>query len=130
MRGANWRRPDGINAVTSDHLPVTQVSYNDAMAYCEWSGTELPSYDQYWELVRGDNRKIVFNNNAPISDVDKVNLIGNVWEIPASEEGGDIRLAGGSLFRSISTCDGTSEERVLFVDQETGNIHIGFAVIR
>lgn len=31
----NWRLPGGINKVSSGELPVTQVSYNDAIAYCK-----------------------------------------------------------------------------------------------
>ncbi|MDX2130336.1 MAG: SUMF1/EgtB/PvdO family nonheme iron enzyme [Chloroherpetonaceae bacterium] len=43
--GANWRKPDGRNEPLSEDLPVTQFSYNDAMAYCKWSGSRLPSYE-------------------------------------------------------------------------------------
>jgi hypothetical protein len=128
--GANWRRPDGQQRTKSENLPVTQVSYNDAIAYCEWSGTKLPSYDQYWELTEGDDRTIITNNNAPISAVDRVNVLGNVWEITDTKKGNEIRLAGGSLFCSYKLCHGTSKERELYVDKETANIHIGFAVIK
>jgi len=128
--GANWKKPDGINSPDSKDLPVTQVSYNDAMAYCEWTGTRLPTYQEYWELIKDNEREVITNNNAPISDADQVNILGNVWELTSSERGGDMRLAGGSLFCSPNTCHGTSKERELYVDKETGNIHIGFAVIK
>ncbi len=127
---ANWRKPDGQHRPKSEKLPVTQVSYNDAIAYCEWSGTQLPSYKQYWELIEEDKRKIITSLNAPISEADNVNILGNVWEITSTEKGNEIRLAGGSLFCSPNTCHGTSKERALYVDKQTGNIHIGFAVIK
>jgi len=130
VNGANWRKPDGRNKPKTDDLPVTQVSYNDAIAYCEWSKTKLPYYEQYWELIEKDERKIVVSNNAPISEVDNVNVLGNVWEITRTEKGNEVRLAGGSLFCSSNTCHGTSKERELYVDKETGNIHIGFAVMK
>ncbi len=130
VNGANWKRPDGIHAPTSKDLPVTQVSYNDAMAYCKWSGTLLPSYEQYWEHVQQDKRKVITNNNGPLSEVATVNLLGNVWEITSTEKGGAIRLAGGSLFCSPDTCHGTSKARELYVDKQTGNLHIGFAVLK
>jgi len=38
-------------------------------------------------------------------------------------------LAGGSLFCSKDTCHGTQKDRELYVDKETGNIHIGFSVL-
>ena len=126
---ANWRKPDGLELQAMKDLPVTQVSYNDALAYCEWSHTRLPSYDEYWQLIKNDDRKIVSNYNAPISNISEVNLLGNVWEITNSIVGDSVRLAGGSLFCSPTTCHGTSKERELYVDKETGNIHIGFAVV-
>ena len=126
--GADWRTPDGINN-SIDNLPVTQVSYNDAVEYSKWAGVRLPTYDQYWEIVDRDNRLIVSDNLYPISPVDDVNIIGNVWDITEPESSNQIRLAGGSLFCSIDTCHGTQKERELYVDKETGNIHIGFSIL-
>ena len=108
---------------------MTQVSYNDAVEYSKWAGVRLPTYDQYWEIVDRDNRLIVSDNLYPISPVDDVNIIGNVWDITEPESSNQIRLAGGSLFCSIDTCHGTKKERELYVDKETGNIHIGFSIL-
>jgi len=127
--GANWRKPDGKNEIKSGELPVTQVSYSDAMAYCKWSGSRLPSYDEYWHLIKDDKRPIITNNTAPITAANKANVLGNVWEITSTENNGNIRLAGGSLFCSPNTCHGTKKERELYVDKQTGNFHIGFAVL-
>jgi len=129
VNNANWRTPDGINSPNSEKLPVTQVSYNDALAYCKWAEKKLPSYDDYWELIKNDTRVVVSDNKFPISNIDEVNILGNVWDITKTENNNLIRLAGGSLFCSESTCHGTVKERELFVDKETGNIHIGFSVI-
>jgi len=126
--GANWLKPDGTNP-SIDSLPVTQVSYNDAIEYCKWAGVSLPTYDQYWQLVSSDDRLIVSDNMYPISSVESVNIIGNVWDITEPINSNQIRLAGGSLFCSIDTCHGTQEDRELFVDKETGNIHIGFSIL-
>ena len=126
--GANWLKPDGTNP-SIDSSPVTQVSYNDAIEYCKWAGVSLPTYDQYWQLVSSDDRLIVSDNIYPISSVESVNIIGNVWDITEPINSNQIRLAGGSLFCSIDTCHGTQEDRELFVDKETGNIHIGFSIL-
>ena len=126
---ANWKKPNGVDVVSSTDLPVTQVSYNDAKAYCKWANKRLPTYDEYWELVKNDHRTIVYENILPISNVDEVNIIGNVWDITEIENKESVRLAGGSLFCSVDSCLGTVKDRELFVDKETGNIHIGFSVI-
>ena len=126
--GANWLKPDGTNP-SIDSLPVTQVSYNDAIEYCKWAGVSLPTYDQYWQLVSSDDRLIVSDNIYPISSVESVNIIGNVWDITEPINSDQVRLAGGSLFCSIDTCHGTQEDRELYVDKETGNIHIGFSIL-
>ena len=127
--GANWKKPNGINAVSSHKLPVTQVSYNDAIAYCKWAKKRLPTYNEYWEIVKTDNRVIVWENKLPITEIDNVNIIGNVWDITETENNELVRLSGGSFFCSKNTCHGTIKERALFVDRETGNIHIGFSVL-
>jgi Sulfatase-modifying factor enzyme 1 len=129
VAGANWRKPDGRNEPESEDLPVTQISYNDAIAYCEWSGSRLPTYDEYWRLIEDDKRKVITDKNGPVTAADKVNILGNVWEITLTENNGNIRLAGGSLFCSPNTCHGTTKERELYVDKQTANIHVGFAVL-
>tara|TARA_A100001037_G_C15045001_1_gene587324 strand:- start:304 stop:879 length:576 start_codon:yes stop_codon:yes gene_type:complete len=128
INGATWLKPDGENT-SEDNMPVTQVSYKDAVEYCKWAGVSLPTYKQYWELVSSDDRLIVSDNNYPISPADEVNIVGNVWDITEPINSDQVRLAGGSLFCSIDTCHGTQEDRELYVDKETGNIHIGFSVL-
>lgn len=128
VNGANWLKPDGKNP-SLDSLPVTQVSYKDAIEYCKWANVSLPTYEQYWDLVSNDKRVIVSDNKYPISPVEKVNVVGNVWDITETINSNKVRLAGGSLFCSKDTCHGTQKDRELYVDKETGNIHIGFSVL-
>ena len=128
VEGANWKKPDGINNST-DSLPVTQVSYNDAVAYSKWVGLSLPTYEQYWDIVYDDDRLIVSDNLYPILPVNDVNVVGNVWDITKPNNSNKVRLAGGSLFCAIDTCHGTQKDRELFIDKETGNIHVGFSIL-
>ena len=128
VEGANWKKPDGINN-SIDGLPVTQVSYNDAVAYSKWVGLSLPTYEQYWDIVDDDDRLIVSDNLYPILPVNDVNVVGHVWDITKPINSNKVRLAGGSLFCSIDTCHGTQKDRELFIDKETGNIHVGFSIL-
>lgn len=126
---ANWRFPNAVDSSrTSD--PVTQVSYNDATAYCKWANVSLPSYPSYWKMVKSDKRRIVKDTTA-IIPVRHANLVGNVWDITTTENiGGEIRLAGGSYLCNETTCNGTHPSRELYVDKETGNVNIGFSVVK
>ena len=123
----SWKSPNG-NPVLNQNLPVTQISYNDAIAYCKWAGVKLPTYDQYWEAVSNDKRPIVSEADS-IEVVSNVNIVGNVWDLTLTEnKKGEIRLAGGSYLCSPNTCHGTQPERKLFVDKETANTHISMVV--
>ncbi|MEL6637486.1 MAG: SUMF1/EgtB/PvdO family nonheme iron enzyme [Bacteroidota bacterium] len=128
VNGADWRHPDGEHEALT-HLPVTQVSYHGAQAYCKWAGTRLPTYEEYWRWTKKDARPVI-EKDVQMYPVAAVNLGGNVWEITTTENvWGEIRLAGGSFLCNDRTCDGTSVDRVLQVDKITGNYHISFVVL-
>ena len=127
VEGATWKTPNGKDKAKS-LLPVTQVSYNDAIAYCKWANVQLPSYNDYWKLAQNDTRTIIKNSDY-IRVVSDVNIIGNTWDITTSKNAkGDIRLAGGSYLCNDYTCNGTNVDRVLYVSADTGNSHISFSV--
>lgn len=104
--GINWRRPSGRKVPERfDAHPVTQVSYQDVLAYCEWSGRRLPT-EQEWEYAaRGGQHGVRFpwgniisaanaNYNSdgtsevmqyPANGYGIYDMAGNVWEWTSSE---------------------------------------------
>jgi formylglycine-generating enzyme required for sulfatase activity len=91
VEGADWRHPEGPQSGLDgrgDH-PVVQVSWNDAVAFCEWSGTRLATEAEWEYAARGGLEGKVFPWGDDLEPSGEHRM--NVWqgEFPAQNTLGD-----------------------------------------
>ena len=78
--GANWEYPLGkVGKIAPDNHPVTQVSWNDALAYCKFCDKTLPSEVQ-WEYAASErglkkNQLYYWGNDIVVNN----NYMCNTW---------------------------------------------------
>ena len=80
VHGAIWSAPEGPGSSIEDRMdhPVTQVSWNDAMAFAAWVGGRLPTEAEWEHAARGGNR----HRRYPWGDEEPTDekIFCNIWQ--------------------------------------------------
>ncbi len=78
--GAYWNHPEGpgSDVQTRANHPVTHVSWNDAMAFCDWTGTRLPTEAEWEFAARGGQEASHFPWGDQLIPDGKHHM--NVWQ--------------------------------------------------
>ena len=136
--------------------PVVNVSYEDAVAYCEWLTEHSPNYaykyrlptQEEWELAAGHMPKDASINAANVesgtTDVyyyysiytngaqslsGCLDMWGNAWEwLATPHTNGQMKIKGGAFDEDRSQC--RTEERGNGRDPTQGYPNVGFRLIR
>lgn len=78
--GASWQNPEGPHSSVESRMdhPVTQVSWNDAMAFAAWVGGRLPTEAEWEHAARGGDhrRRFPWGDEEPNDDA----IYCNVWQ--------------------------------------------------
>lgn len=84
VEGAYWRRPEGRDSSLDgrwDDYPVVHMSWNDAKAFCAWSGLRLPTEAEWENAARGKKKTSVYpwgDGHDPMGEDGQWMM--NVWQ--------------------------------------------------
>ena len=127
----------------SEDCPVENVSYHDAIEFCEklGSGVRLPTGDEWTEACGPDpddideyawHRGNSNRNTHPVgtklsNELGLSDMLGNVWEWTSDEDNGCRVLRGGSFLNGTGGC----RSAIRYGDDPGSRyVNIGFRVSR
>ncbi|MEU4269496.1 formylglycine-generating enzyme family protein [Streptomyces sp. NPDC026092] len=103
VEGASWCRPEGPGSQVTDRQnhPVVHVSWHDAMAYCAWSGTRLPTEAEWEYAARGglEQRRYPWGDELTPGGRHMCNIWQGEFPTPNTAADGHVGTAPVTSFR-------------------------------
>lgn len=100
--GANWRHPDGPQSDLAGRMahPVVQVSHNDALAFCVWSGKRLPTEAEWEKAARGglEAKRFPWGDDEVADGVHRCNVWQGTFPSDNSKDDGFYGTAPADAF--------------------------------
>ncbi len=116
VEGLDWRHPAPGHGAAIPGLPVVQVSYFDAEAFCEQAGMRLPTEDEWEHAAKGDARRVFpwgdrWEPDRVVWGADDIGVVEVVDSRPEGESALGHRHLAGNVAEWTSTV--SSGDRII-----------------